>query len=108
MAKKCPKLGLDVCFYPNAAAAAFYSTHPRIGSCGNVTSVPLPGGRKTCMPGPRGGLVYVNWIAPHLPGGSHVEGVFRADLSYGRKTGKHKVGDSLGGAKRRRRKKGSR
>lgn len=80
MAKsRCPRVGGRVKFTPTAAAAAFYSpgTHPPIGAVGSITTVPVPGGRKTCMAGPRGGLVYVNWD------GWGTTGVFKADLTRG-------------------------
>lgn len=50
-------------FEPNPAARMFY-THPhdpKPGARGTITSLPTGRGRQTCMPGPRGGLVYVNW-----------------------------------------------
>ena len=39
-----------------------YPDPPRHGERGTVTSIPLGGGRsRTCMKGPGGGLVYVDW-----------------------------------------------
>jgi hypothetical protein len=59
---KCPRVGTKVVFNPNPASMALYSGRtPAPGSTGEVTTVPLPGGRKTCFPGPGGGLVYVDW-----------------------------------------------
>lgn len=61
---KCPREGTKVVFKPNPASAMMYSREyglPAVGETGAVTTVPLPGGRKTCMPGPGGGLVYVKW-----------------------------------------------
>jgi hypothetical protein len=61
---RCPKEGLRVKFVPNPASLMLYSrtygTPPK-GATGSVTSIPVPGGKKTCMPGPGGGLVYVEW-----------------------------------------------
>jgi len=61
--KGCPKEGLKVRFEPNPVSAMLY---PRghvadKGEVGVVVSIPLPGARNTCMPGPGGGLVYVRW-----------------------------------------------
>lgn len=79
MSQKCPRKGSRVTFLPNPAARMFYdSRSPDDGATGTVTDLPVGGGRRTCMPGPRGGLVYVNW-----DDGS-VEGVFRADLKVGK------------------------
>lgn len=61
---KCPREGTKVVFQPNPASLMMYSGSyglPPVGATGTVTTVPLPGGRKTCMPGPGGGLVYVRW-----------------------------------------------
>lgn len=44
------------------------------GDAGSVISLPFPGGSRTSLPGPRGGLVYVRWDT------GVVEGVFRPDL----------------------------
>lgn len=77
MRKRCPREGIRVKFTPNMAAAMFYSpgTHPPIGAEGTITTLPTGRGRATCMPGPRGGLVYVDWK------GWGTVGVFRQDLT---------------------------
>ena len=73
--KACPRKGSRVRFVPNPAARMFYdSDTPPAGATGVVTTVPTGRGRSACMPGPRGGMVYVDWD------GRHTEGVFRADL----------------------------
>lgn len=59
--RACPREGLRVRFNPNAASHALYSKSPRRGEEGSVRSVPLGRGRATCMRGPGGGLVYVEW-----------------------------------------------
>jgi hypothetical protein len=38
-----------------------YSNAPRSGERGTVTSVPLGRRRATCLRGPGGGVVYVDW-----------------------------------------------
>lgn len=91
---RCPREGRRVRFAPNPVSHAMYSRAyclPKPGEAGTVTTVPLPGGRKTCMPGPGGGLVYVKW-----DGGCTV-GVAPQDLARGKKGG-------LAGPRRRRRK----
>lgn len=47
----------------NSASALAYreDARPVEGATGTIITVPVPGGRKTCMPGPGGGLVYVRW-----------------------------------------------
>ncbi len=61
--KKCPREGTKVRANVNPASALLYSPGhaPSNGMIGTVTTVPLPGGKKTCMNGPGGGLVYVKW-----------------------------------------------
>ena len=73
---KCPKEGIRVRFVPNPAAAMFYTGahEPRRGEFGTTVALPVPGGKKTCMPGPRGGLVYVDWD------GAGVSGAFKRDI----------------------------
>lgn len=66
--KRCPPLGMAVRFTASPGALVMYSTPPRIGQAGTVVTVPLPGGRKTCMRGPGGGLVYVRWDDGHTQG----------------------------------------
>lgn len=91
MAKKCPPQGKRVCFRANAVARALYSEGaPADGECGTVIPVAVPGGKRTCLPGPRGGLVYVRFDR------RGITGVFRPDLVDAK-------GKSLGRARRRRR-----
>jgi hypothetical protein len=83
---------MRVCFVANPVARALYERNvPQSGECGTVTTVPVPGGRRTCMPGPRGGLVYVDWDR------SSTSGVFRVDLK------RESTGKSLAGRRRLRR-----
>lgn len=58
-----PREGARVKFLPTPASLALYSPPtPTIGATGSVTSVPFGGGvRRTFLPGPGGGLVYVKW-----------------------------------------------
>ena len=55
------------------------SRSPATGTEGVVTDIPVPGGRSTCLPGPRGGMVYVEWD------NGRVEGVFKNDLVTARR-----------------------
>ena len=72
---RCPyRAGTRVRFTANAAALAFYSSHPVIGEEGTVTPVSLGVKKAVCLPGPRGGLVYVEWDK------SGFEGVFATDV----------------------------
>jgi hypothetical protein len=94
--RRCPPEGTRVVFGANPAAMMFYRPsrsvcEPRAGEHGTVTSLPTGRGRATCMGGPAGGLVYVNWD------GGCVAGVFRPHLR------KEKDGGLLGRARRDRR-----
>jgi hypothetical protein len=71
--KRCPREGLRVRFVPNPVSFLLYRSPPPRGMTGVVTSVPLPGGRKTCMPGPGGGLVYVKWADGDFQGVSPID-----------------------------------
>ncbi len=71
------KEGDRVTFNPNPAALQMYTagTYPPIGTSGSVTTVSVPGGgRRTTMPGPRGGMLYVKWD------GYGTVGVFPVDV----------------------------
>lgn len=92
--KSCPRVGARVKFVATAAARMFYDGFPPPGAQGEVTTVPLPGGRKSCFPGPRGGMVYVKWDS------GRVEGVFAKDLQF---EGPSKKQSTLFGARRRKR-----
>lgn len=95
MAKKCPREGTRVRFNANPAAMMLYRSGspsaPRHGEEGSVTSIPVGRGSRTCMPGPGGGLVYVDWE------NAHTQGVFRNHLTNVR------TGKTLAGARRRKR-----
>jgi len=79
---RCPRSGTRVRFDADPAAiASLYDTQysrqfppPRNGEEGKVTSLPFAGKARTCIPGPGGGLVYVNWER------SGTQGVFRYHL----------------------------
>lgn len=92
--KKCPREGLRVRFEVNPAARMLYTrgTAPPPGTEGTIVTLPVPGGRRTCMPGPGGGLVYAAWD------NWGTTGVFRAHAI------RVDTGKSLAGARRRRRK----
>lgn len=61
--QRAPRVGTRVRFNPNPAALGLYTkgTAPRRGTVGTVTTVSLGSCRSNHMPGPRGGLVYVDW-----------------------------------------------
>lgn len=74
---RCPyREGTRVVFRPNPAAYMLYDARsPKPGERGFVVTVPVPGGpRRPCMPGPRGGLVYVDWDE------AGTDGVFANDV----------------------------
>lgn len=71
------KEGDRVTFTPTPAALQLYTagTYPPPGTSGSVTTVQVPGGgRRTTMPGPRGGMLYVKWD------GWNTVGVFPVDV----------------------------
>lgn len=84
MEKRCPKAGLRVCFRSSGIP---YRDSPSPGECGTVDKIMLPGGKATCLSGPRGGLVYVRWDRVRF------QGVFRSDLVRER-SGKPLTGNS--------------
>jgi len=64
IARACPREGLRVQFNPNPASYMLYSQGyglPKRGGRGTVTSLSLGSRRTTCLKGPGGGLVYVDW-----------------------------------------------
>jgi len=68
MANRCPKSGKRVSFTGTPAAVAFYTSapppynrSPAPGEGGTVTAIAGFRGKATCMPGPGGGMVYVDW-----------------------------------------------
>lgn len=74
ISRACPREGLRVVFNANPASRALYGYRvPRNGEGGRVTTVPVPGGRKTCMRGPGGGLVYVKWDSGFTTGVSSID-----------------------------------
>jgi len=58
---RCPPANKRVVFQPNMASFMLYDMPPSPGERGVTISIPLPGARRTCMPGPGGGLVFVKW-----------------------------------------------
>jgi hypothetical protein len=59
---KTSKLGRRVRFNPTPVSLVLYSGRlPARDEVGEVTTVPLPGGRGKYIGGPGGGLLYVNW-----------------------------------------------
>jgi hypothetical protein len=91
---RCPKEGKRVRFVATPAAMGLYHSSssyapppPKAGEEGTITSLPTGRGRSTCMPGPGGGLVYVDW--DH----AHTQGVFKHHLVD------LKTGSTLKGAK---------
>lgn len=66
--------GTRVQFRPTPASLALYSSPPAVGATGAVTSVPVGGGkRRTSLPGPGGGLVYVKWDDGSFQGVSSID-----------------------------------
>jgi len=56
------RVGTRVKFEPSAASAVLYSRAPASGSVGTVTAVSFGASkRKSYLPGPGGGLLYVDW-----------------------------------------------
>lgn len=60
------RAGTRVKYQPNPVSAALdahssYYNPPLPGVEGVVVALPVPGGRKTFLPGPGGGLLYVKW-----------------------------------------------
>jgi len=53
--------GTRVRFGPSPASLVLYSDPPRVGSQGTVTAIPVGSRSVTYLPGPGGGLVYVDW-----------------------------------------------
>ena len=60
--------GTLVQFKPSPASAALYSRPPKYGTYGNVVRVNLGGDRRTQIPGPGGGIVYVKWSDGYIQG----------------------------------------
>ena len=66
--------GARVEFRPTPASLMLYSSPPRRNARGTVTTVPFPGGqRRTSLPGPGGGLVYVKWDDGSFQGVSPID-----------------------------------
>lgn len=63
--------GTRVRFAPSPASLRLYGTAPSIGTLGTVTTVSLGRGRASYLPGPGGGLTYVNWDGFGVQGVSH-------------------------------------
>lgn len=72
--KTCPREGTRVQFNPHPVSRRLYSRPiPYAGEVGTIVTVPIPGGRKTCMRGPGGGLVYVKWPSIGTMGVSSID-----------------------------------
>lgn len=67
--------GTRVRFEPIPASYALYSSPPARGATGSVTTVSFGGGggRRTHLPGPGGGLVYVKWDDGSFQGVSSID-----------------------------------
>ena len=64
--------GARVEFLPNPVSLALYSyAVPARGTCGSVTALPVGAGRRTSLPGPGGGLLFVVWDDGLVCGVSH-------------------------------------
>lgn len=59
--RACPREGLRVRYNPASLHTRYLSKRPARGETGTVRSVSFGRGRATCMRGPGGGLVYVDW-----------------------------------------------
>lgn len=76
MAKKSPRswpVGKRVRFKPNAVSLAMYSAAPAPGTMGKVVAVSLGSKKATYLPGPGGGLVYVDWDTIGVMGVSPID-----------------------------------
>lgn len=71
-----PRVGTRVRFAPSKTSRLFYTgkDDPNAGELGTVSTVSFGSCRRHHMPGPGGGLVYVNWDT------SRFSGVFLRDL----------------------------
>jgi len=56
-----PRKGSRVAYFPNPVSHMLYRDPPRIGEAGTVTTVSVGTRSVHYMPGPGGGLVYVDW-----------------------------------------------
>lgn len=67
-------VGTRVRFSPNPASYKLYSRPPARGEEGEVTTTQFPGGgRRSFMPGPGGGLLYVKWDQTGVQGVSPID-----------------------------------
>jgi hypothetical protein len=69
-----PRVGAHVRFNPNPASLRLYSKPPPRGATGHVIEMYLFGRFRRYMPGPGGGLLYVEWE------GGEVQGVALQDV----------------------------
>lgn len=65
--------GMRVKFSPSPASLALYRDPPTPGATGTVTTIPFPGGRRFSLPGPGGGLVYIDWDDGYMMGVSPID-----------------------------------
>ena len=71
--RKSWRVGQRVVFQPNAVSLAMYSSAPAPGSHGSVVAVSVGSKKVTYLPGPGGGLVYVNWDDTGVMGVSPID-----------------------------------
>jgi hypothetical protein len=77
------RVGTRVRFAPTAASYPLYNSPPPVGAEGTVTEINFGGGqKKSFLPGPGGGLLYVDWD------GYGMQGVSPIDLELVRKSRK--------------------
>lgn len=65
--------GTRVRFEPKPTSFALYESPPAPGEEGTVVSVPVGRGKRTFVPGPGGGLVYVTWAKTGVMGVSPID-----------------------------------
>jgi len=62
------RAGTRVVMNANPVSRALYTNPPANGTEGTVVAIPVPGGKRTYMAGPGGGLVYVEWEGGYFMG----------------------------------------
>lgn len=86
------RAGTRVVIQANPASRMMYRRLPPDGTAGTVTPVALPGGRATYMPGPGGGLVYVQWDDGTFMGVSPIDLEYEVATKVATTIGKGKNG----------------